>query len=85
MRMVTIASVAEALRVVLKKIWMNGYPVGVERMLETSPRVKHRVTTITKPRTPLTATPDMMALGNVSDAFLISSAVPPGVHQHPFP
>jgi len=44
-------------------------------MLVTSPRVKHNVMTIKKPRVPFTATPDMMARGRVSEAFLISSAV----------
>jgi hypothetical protein len=44
-------------------------------MLETSPRVKHSVIIIKKPRVPFTATPDIMARGRVSEAFLISSAV----------
>ena len=60
--------------VVLKKIWIKGYPVALARMLFTSPRVKHRVTSMMNPRTALTVTEVMMAFGKVSDASLISSA-----------
>lgn len=53
---------------------MNGNAVGVSRTASTSPRVKHNVTSIMKPKTPFTATELIMALGSVSDASLISSA-----------
>ena len=73
MTIAVITLVALRLWVVLKKIWIKGKPVGVVRILSTSPRVKHSVITIKKPRTPFTATPAIMALGSVSEAFLISS------------
>ena len=40
----------------------------------TSPRVKHRVRTITSPSTELRATDHIMAFGRVSPASLTSSA-----------
>lgn len=54
---------------------MNGYPVGEARMLSTSPRVKHRVTIMTKVKLALRRTDPMMARGRVIDASLISSPV----------
>ena len=54
---------------------MKGKPVGVCTICVASPRVKHRVTTMMKPKTALRPTAQLMARGNVSEASLISSAV----------
>ena len=51
--------------------------MSVSKMLVASPIVKHKVKTIMKPRIALRMTAHVMALGNVSDASLISSAIGP--------
>ena len=53
---------------------MKGKRVSVSKMLVASPIVKHSVKTMMKPRIALRITAHVMALGNVSDASLISSA-----------
>ncbi len=56
---------------------MKGKSVSVSKILVASPSVKHNVRTIMKPRIALRITAHVMALGNVSDASLISSAIGP--------
>lgn len=53
---------------------MKGYPVAVSRMLLTSPSVKIKVTAMMKPMVALSAIDDIIALGRVAEASLISSA-----------
>jgi hypothetical protein len=54
---------------------MKGYPVGVVKILSTSPRVKIKVTAMIKPIVAFSATDHIIAFGNVAEASLISSAV----------
>lgn len=54
---------------------MKGYPVGVDKMLSKSPRVKIMVTAMIKPMAMFNVTDHMIALGKVTEASLISSAV----------
>ena len=51
--------------------------MSVSKMLVASPIQKHRVKTMMKPRIALRITAYVMALGNVSEASLISSAIGP--------
>ena len=51
--------------------------MSVCKMPAASPIVKHKVKTMMKPRIALSITAHVMALGNVSDASLISSAIGP--------
>lgn len=52
-----------------------GYPVVLLRRAAGSVTVKHNVKTTMYPNTTLMPTPHSIALGSVSDAFLISSAI----------
>jgi hypothetical protein len=54
---------------------MKGCRVGVAKILSMSPKVKIKVTAMRNPRMTFGITDQMMALGRVSDASRISSAV----------
>jgi hypothetical protein len=54
---------------------MKGYPVLVVKAACKSVMQKQKVMTITKPRTPLRITVDIMTRGTVFDASRTSSAV----------
>jgi hypothetical protein len=54
---------------------MKGSVVGVSRRLSMSPRVKIKVTAIMNDKTALGTTDHIIALGRVSEASWISSAV----------
>jgi hypothetical protein len=60
--------------VVLKKTWTRGEPVGVARIEERSPRVKQKVTSMTKPSVPLTTIDHIIDLGRTTPASFVSSA-----------
>jgi len=54
---------------------MKGCPVGVAKILLMSPKVKIKVTAMRNPKMEFTPTDHIIALGSVSDASRISSAV----------
>jgi hypothetical protein len=61
---------------------MKGCLVVDAKILSMSPRVKIKVTAMRNPRMEFTPTDHMIALGSVSDASRISSAVICTSHQH---
>ena len=61
---------------------MKGCRVTDAKRLFTSPKVYTKVTAIKKPRLALMATDHMIALGSVSEASRISSAVIENLYQY---
>lgn len=52
----------------LKKTWMKGCPVTVDKISSMFPKVKIRVIAITKPRAVLSTTDHIIAFGRVIEA-----------------